>query len=274
MLGCSVSVQTGAMGIPGLLKFLKNGRVNLPLQKDKHGQRNRDLRSLINPGEGRTVFVIDGNSWAIGLYCTSRCHTDCLSGGQWQQMYDNIERFVRQLCEAGAQLVFVFDSVRPITKDSTLQQRRWQSSLLAWAATRGCLDVDHKDYWSRQHLVRTLAGLGSLRNETAVEVACAVLQDLSARYAVKLFEPPAGIDGDLAMVAYCQDHTDSVAGVLSPDNDFHLLPHGCKVVGFKLGFNRKTGAFDTRITTVTHPRRAANFIGGQVCWGGRRQAQG
>ena len=38
----------------------------------------------------------------------------------------------------------------------------------------------------------------------------------------------------MGILAYCRRHKPRIAGVLTFDNDFLLLPHGCATVGFNL----------------------------------------
>ena len=60
--------------------------------------------------------------------------------------------------------------------------------------------------------------------EFLVDAAAAAVRDLADEYGVEVYESPAGVEGDTAVVAYCREHRHEIAAVLADDNDFLLLP--------------------------------------------------
>ena len=66
--------------------------------------------------------------------------------------------------------------------------------------------------------------------EFLLECGGAALLDLAKEFDVEVFETPAGIEADTAIVSYCRDNKNKVAAILAEDNDFLLMPHECTLM--------------------------------------------
>ena len=244
------------MGIHRLLNWLS---LHLVSEMDP----DRELSDMVT--KDKPLLVVDATAWALYISCVAHSRMDALCGGQWKEVYAETERAVQQLTGAGAQLVFIFDSVRPAEKVSTLKARRWTSSTRAWMALQSCVDANHCNYWAHQEMLSVLQETGrrpgDLRVQWDVETVAAALMDMQSRYGIEVFECLAGTDGDVAIADYCRLHKDRVAALVTCDGDFLLLPHGCPVVTWKMGAP-KDGRACLQILAITETRFVPELCGG------------
>jgi len=216
------------MGIRGLLRWLKE-RHNIGVR-----HAHQPLANLITAE--RDTLVIDADSWAIGMHASTDSVMDTCAGGNWLLLYQRIERFLEVLAAMNAKAVFIFDSVRPQRKRVARRARRWQASVAMWGVQRRCCETVHTDYWHCQRLLDAVQRASRVPTHLP-EVAGAILAHLSTRFAVEVYDAAPGVDADLGVAAYCLRHRDRIAALVSSDNDFLLLPHGCPVVALTIPRN-------------------------------------
>eukprot|EP00667_Euglena_gracilis_P003847 EG_transcript_3860 len=205
------------MGIKGLLAFLAEQRAVF--------RQAMPLAELIQ--EGKRTFVVDATSFLYMITMARHDPMDWLCGGQWNIQRQDIRRFLVACAEIGARLVFIFDTMNPEAKRWQAHLRGWGAALHTWIVAGLLPDVHTPDTEERlrSHCQRQLK-----LPEFLVDCGTAAVASFVGEFDIEVYESPVTVEGDTAVVAYCRAHHERIAAVLADDNDFLLLPHGCRLV--------------------------------------------
>ena len=152
----------------------------------------------------RDTFVLDGMSLIRELY--HPVVLDWVCGGQWEQLRMRVKAFVAAFTRQGLRLVAFFDGAPPAAKLAEKNERNLRRSLqiasILLLLGRGCPP-------SQKNYLPPINTSGALKAAFLAE-------------GVPTFEVLGEADQQIA--AYCLGHAETVAGVISVDSDFFVLP--------------------------------------------------